>query len=383
MKDEYVLIRVRPNSISHKDATFLGLMEQRILFYSIFTAQDAKSVTFTKQEVEEMFGVNIGYFSDIEQHLKNLRLFGMGLVDEKSKKVHFVNAFQELYYENGVFRFLFSEPFLPQIKSQKERFLRYGLSSIQKFKCKYTIYLYDYLKDYMWGPNWKKENISIATFRQIFKLDDKTYANSNNFKKRCWGPALEEINNFTNYEIEIIQKGYGKAIRYTIIRHKDEDFKKMLDDKKEGITCHLGKILIDTGCEQCMKINKCPNALDTRPLELSYSIYKDDKKGYIHYIENEIYRNKQYNVYERVKNHVASTIEISYYHYILNQGNALNEALLKYGDVNFVPMSEEQMFDRLEFDKRKRTMDEIDRNIYNQDSSTNLEEDDDQVSFDF
>ncbi|PWJ12848.1 replication initiator protein [[Clostridium] innocuum] len=351
---DYKLITVRPNSISDKDAIFLTLMEQRILIYAIFKAQNTKSVTFTKQELEQVYKVKIGSFSVIEKYLKNLRVYGIGITDETNEKAHFINAFQELFYDAGVFRFTFSTSFLPQLKNERERYFRLGVSGFSKFKSKYSLYFYNYLKDCMWGPNWIKEDIPLLEFRNIFKLEPGVYENTHAFMKRCWKPVVDEINQYTLYKIEIKQNGYGKGIRYTIIRHQNEDFKQLTKNKPKEITCHLGKIFIDEGCNLCMKINKCPNAIDTSPLELSYSAYHNDPNGEVNYIEHEIYKNKQYNVYERIKNKVASNIELSYFVDRLAQGHKINEALQKYGPEDFVPLSEEEIFDKNLFESAKQ-----------------------------
>lgn len=315
-KKEYKIITVRPNSLRSEHAVPLAITEQRILFYSIFKIQsDKNTVTFTKQEINDIFRVDFGSFRDIEKYLTKLRTFGMDMIDEKNNKMRFINAFTELIYDNGLFTFSFNKSYLPTLETQKSRFLRYGFKNLENFKSKYTIYLYDYLKDVMWGNISKKENIPYVSFRNIFKLDSKQYAkNNNNFKTRVWGPAMEEINMYTDYKIDITVKGQGQLSLFTIIRYENEDFKQ-----KKNFACHLGKIILDDTCEMCNKINICNVDLDSSPFTAKYSMY-NAKNGHLLYIEDVLYRNKQYCVHQRVLNQVASNYEKAYFNWRLQLG---------------------------------------------------------------
>lgn len=315
MKDEYKLFIVRPNSLRSEHSVQLAITEQRILFYSIFKIQENKnSVSFTRQEISSIFNVDFGSFRDIQRYLTKLRTFGMDIIDEKNQKMRFINAFSSLEYNNGLFTFEFNRSYLPTLENQKERFLRFGFVNIEKFKSKYTIYLYDYLKDIMWGDINKKENIPAAAFRAIFKLNDTYLKNRYNFKQRCWGPALEEINKYTGYKIDITCKGKGQNCTYSIYRYENEDFKKLFNAKRAEYKCHLGKILIDDTCQKCSKINICKNSIDTFPLEVKYSIYHG-QDGFIQYVKEVLYANKQYDVRERVMNGVASPVELEFYNW--------------------------------------------------------------------
>ena len=229
------IITVKPNTLHSKNAKQLSINEQRILFYSIYKIQHSQNtVSFTKQELKEAFGVDFGSYKEVYKYLTSLRSFGIDVESEKDDRLLFVNAFTTLYYDQGIFEFKFSEEFLPVVGDQK-RFLQLGMQSVEQFKSHYSSYLYQWLKGNMWGSRRVVENIGLAEFKAIFKLD----------------------------EIKIVTKGRGEAIRYTIIRIQNEDLAKQQAELKKGesgqkFECKLGLVSISGACSKCLRINKCP-----------------------------------------------------------------------------------------------------------------------------
>ena len=261
VKSEFQIVNVRSRFLRSKRATPLSLSEQRILMYAIYKFQRNSHVQFLKSELEEFYGINFGAYNKIHNYIEHLTHYGMDLNDEANERFIFVNAFEYISYSKGLFKFKFTETYFPQIQLQKERFLQLGLSGFKQFQSVYTLYLYEYLKDNLWGPITKKENIDLETFRSIFYLKDSEYSNNNaNFKLRCWGVAMREINEKTAYKIEIVSKGRGKHIQYNIRRIIDENFKKLNNASK--FECKFGKPTITEQCSKCLYINRCNNKLD-------------------------------------------------------------------------------------------------------------------------
>lgn len=313
------VITVRPNTLTSQSAQSLGINEQRILFYSIFKIQEnTNTVSFTKSEMEERFDVDLGSYKDIKKYLLELRSFGTDIQDEKSEKITVINAFSHLTYDNGLFSFRFNKEFLPAINKQK-RFLLFGMKSIDKFRSKYSVYLYNFLKDRMFGDISSIRNIGLSEFKAIFKLEDDVYKGRNaNFKARVWQPAMEEVNLYSDYHIEILTKGRGDNITYTIIRTENEDLSG--GKKNKEFVCGLGKEIVDIGCHDCMKINKCPFPVKEIG---SYPWDKDNitMNELYDFMSFQLWNNPHYSVYKRVKNHTNSELETIYYNYVLAQSN--------------------------------------------------------------
>ena len=88
------VITVRPNTLNSENAVQLPIIAQRILFYSIYKIQhNQNTVSFTKQELNEAFGVDFGSYKDIKSHLKILRSFGIDIYNDDTEKLLFMNAF--------------------------------------------------------------------------------------------------------------------------------------------------------------------------------------------------------------------------------------------------------------------------------------------------
>lgn len=309
------VITVKPNTLRSPGSVSLGINDQRILFYSIYKIQtNATSVSFTKQELDEVFDIDFGSYKDIKNYLFRLRNFGAGFVNEKTQKISIVNAFSTLDYDNGLFTFKFNQDFLPTLNNQK-RFLMFGMKSIEKFKCKYSIYLYDYLKDSMWGNISLKKNLSLKEFKDIFQLSEDKYKGRNtNFKSRVWQPAMDEINEYTDYKIQITTKGIGDKITFTIHRLENETINFSKTSSTEIFQCYLGKELIDYNCKDCMKINSCPFKVQDISLNSN-----EAWKNISFYMEQNFWGNKYYSLPKRIRNNVASDLELAFYDFAIQQ----------------------------------------------------------------
>lgn len=329
-KDKYEIknkevITVRPNTLHSKSAKQLAINEQRILFYSIYRIQHSQNtVSFTKQELKESFGVDFGSYKDIKKYLTSLRSFGIDIEREGSERLMFINAFNYLIYNQGVFEFKFSDDFLPVIGQQK-RFLQLGMQSIEKFKSHYSSYFYQWLKDNMWGNKRVIPNIGLSDFKAIFKLEPDAYKGDNShFKSRVWMPALREINAYTNYDIKIETKGRGKTLRFTITRIQNEDLAQQQislkrNESKSGqnFECKLGVPVISShSCSQCMRINRCPLPVSGKSWAMIPEPDADNLVGLQFFLYYTFWDNEYYDLMTRIKNGVACQEEKEYYKWI-------------------------------------------------------------------
>lgn len=329
------VITLRPNTLHSPSAKPLSINEQRILFYSIWKIQhNQNSVSFTKSELKEAFGVDFGSYKEIKNYMTSLRSYGIDIDDEKTGRILFVNSFTALMYNNGVFEFRFSPEFLPVIGAQK-RFLQLGMHSIEKFKSRYSVYFYQWLKDNMWGPRRIVANLGLQEFKEIFKLEPDAYKGQNsNFRKRVWQTAVDEINLYTDYEIRVEVKGRGEATRYTVNRLQNEDLSKKRDvslqENKQIFECKLGLATISPACHNCMRINKCP--LNISPEAWMY-VPRDEAdtiNGLRIFQKYTFWDNPYYDLETRIKNGVVSDDEQNYYDYVKKKEKELSEFAVDY-----------------------------------------------------
>lgn len=324
---ENEIIIVQPNTIRSEGAKQLNLLQQRILFYSMLKIQKNKTTsTFTKKEIEDRFNVDFGSNEKIKKVINPLVTFNTTLDLNNNGDFVMIPAFQRLEYKKGTFTFKFNQDFLPQLNNQK-KFLQYAMESIEKFKCKYTVYLYDFLKENMFKDISVISDIGLNDFKKIFKYVDNEKVNADgtvtkpknsNFKARCWEPAVKEINEYTNYKIEISTRGRGDATTFTIHRIKNEDLSKKPKQKEEKeFVCGLSKNLLDYNCNRCLRINQCPfEVLDTAwnfiPPDFWFSL-----EGYRFFMNHTFWGNQYYDITERMKLGLASHLEKDYYDLIV------------------------------------------------------------------
>lgn len=322
-KEEIIILK--PNTLRSEHALPLSITEQRIMFYAIYKIQtNATSVSFTKSELDEMFGVDFGCYRDIKKSLIKLKAFGLDVINDETEDIDITIAFSRLIYRKGVFTFKFNEDFLPAINNQK-RFLQFGMMSIGNFKCRYTVYLYDFLKDSMWGKISLKKNLSLSEFRSIFKIDETKYKENKNFKSRVWLPAMNEINLYTDYTISIETKGQGIATTFTIHRIKNEDLsKKAAMLEVPSFKCGLGKNIVDEACSKCLRINICPFDVNIT----SYTDYKGNLTEPLklaNFMHTIFWQNTYYDLQERINNNVATELENLYYKTVIDKAKQIAE----------------------------------------------------------
>ena len=312
-------IQIRPETYrKSKYSVNIDLKEQRILNYAIYKKQSNKdSVSFTLQELNAFYKVDFGSARKISHYITALRNFGFVFMDEENEEIVAMNAFSLLHYKEGVFTFKFTDVFLPAVNKTK-RYLQLGFAGIQNFRCRFSLYLYNWLKDNMFGNITVKENISLETFRNIFLLEETQYKNNGNFKLRVWEPAMQEINKFTGYRINIVAHGRGPTMRFTIYRLEDEIVEWKKERPKKEFKCYMDKSNIDFGCTQCERVNQCPLKLKISPIYTSIQNVEELSNFEMNQIMNDyFFMNPKYNLYLRINNGIATDLERRYYDHIL------------------------------------------------------------------
>lgn len=337
-------IIVKPGTLLGPYSKFLNINEQRILFFAIYKIQrDKNTVSYSLNELSEAFGgIKFGAFKRISGYVDSLLTYTTS-VSNKKDWVRGVTVFSFIEYKEGVFTFKFNDMFLPEIHRQN-RYIRYGWTSIGQFKCQYTNYLYEFLKDNLWGPNTQKV-LTIDDFKKVFKVPEEKYQGKNaNFRTRVWKPALEEINEFTGYIIDIKTIGKGDKMRFVIERIRDEVFDRK-KEKAKMFECGLGVDLIGRHCSECLRINRCPFTVDIPPeiVPEGASIKELSTYDYEKIMNEVFWHNRYYSLPKRIKNGTATYIEETYYTYILGCRN-LSDSLLTEAELEEIFQEEKDFF---------------------------------------
>ena len=109
---------------------------------------------------------------------------------------------------------------LPFISELKNRFTRYDLKNVAKFKSAYSFRFYELMM------SWQgKDQITVTVdwIREVFDLGDK-YPAIADLKKNVLLPALNDINNTSNLNVTYKQLKKGNVITHFIFKYSVKDF---------------------------------------------------------------------------------------------------------------------------------------------------------------
>jgi plasmid replication initiation protein len=125
--------------------------------------------------------------------------------------VDYLNVFQRIRYEKGLFTFKWSEDIIPHILELKDRYNLTDLTIKSKFKSGFSWLLYDHLKA-CYGY-WHKPFSKEALTRLFCVENTKSYQmNTSLFKKKVLDVAIAEINQFTEFKVWYVEEKQGRSI---------------------------------------------------------------------------------------------------------------------------------------------------------------------------
>ncbi len=225
MKDEMILkvsadmqhdgheIMVRKsNDLIQKSRFDLSVEQQRIVLFLISKISpqddDFKLYDFSIPEFCMVCGIdhdNGGNYEYLKSVLKTLRDKSVGatLPDGRWTTLAWVEK-PYISKKNGTVQIRLDRDMKPFLLELKERFTQYELIYTLNFKSKYTIRLYELIKsrhfhemdEYTFG-------YAVEDLRQRMGADDrKSYAKYTNFKARALLPAVKEINDMSDIDVE-------------------------------------------------------------------------------------------------------------------------------------------------------------------------------------
>lgn len=169
----------------------------------------------------------------------------------------------------------------------KGNFTTFYLNNIMKFKSKHTIRLFEYLYSY---KNIGSVKLSVNDFRTIMGLIDE-YPNYRDLNKRVITPALNEINDSTNVDIEInlFVKRKNKAIDILDFSIKKKNKHMLIQEDSSTLSCvmkrpvvHLKELEVKEPKEVSSQITVDQQAVSSETgYNLKIRTQKEEKKNEI------------------------------------------------------------------------------------------------------
>ena len=189
----------------------LTLNQMQLLAFAIYCTQQDGKTEFHKADFEKKFGIEKYQTGQCKKDVPKLSRLQFSIVDLEKDIVDYMNVFQRIRYESGLFTFKWSDDMVQHILDLKDLYLTTDLGIASQFKSSFSWTLYDYLKAHY--GYWHK-NISKVALLNLFGIsENKSYQiNTGMLKRRVLDVAIAEINKYTELEVWYVEKKEGRSI---------------------------------------------------------------------------------------------------------------------------------------------------------------------------
>jgi plasmid replication initiation protein len=189
----------------------LTLNQMQLLAYAIYSTQQDGKTEFNKAAFEEKFGIEKYQTRHAKEDAQRLLDLKFSIEDLENNYFEYYNVFQSIKYDNGLFRFKWTEDMVPHILELKEKYITTDLTITSQFKSGFSWTLYEYLKAHY--GYWHKP-ISKEALMRLFGVENKkTYQNNTGrFKNTVLDVAIAEINQYTELNVWYVEEKQGRTI---------------------------------------------------------------------------------------------------------------------------------------------------------------------------
>ncbi len=237
MKDNLV---VKSNQIIQA-SYFLTVNEQRLLLACISQLDSreedldiTKGFTLTVEEAQDLFYSDKdrkNAYRDLKDATENLYRREIKLLENEENYTLTRWISSAIIDGDGLTVTLyFHEQIKPYISQLRNNFTEYRLGNIVQLTSVYAIRMYELIVSWSFNSSYKK--MEIRELRELLNLDNK-YKQHNDFDRYVITPAVKQINEFTDFEIEISFKKKGRSFKFVQLRYQQkEDARKTEEQRK-------------------------------------------------------------------------------------------------------------------------------------------------------
>lgn len=217
---------VKANDFIQKSRFSLSLLQQKIVLYLISQIQpwdeDFKLYEFSIKDfcsvcgIEQSSGRN---YQMLRNAIKEIADKSVWVYLEDSAKYTLVRWIEKPYIDerSGIIQIKLDKDMKPFLLQLQGNYTQYELGWTLQFKRKYSIRLYELAKSIHYNDlEVYEKTYHIDELRQL--LDAENYTTWQTFKTRALEPAIEEINLYSDKEIEYEPITYGKTVGHIKLR---------------------------------------------------------------------------------------------------------------------------------------------------------------------
>ncbi len=273
----------------------LNLNEQKVILYAVSkldrSSEKFNVLSLNIREFTEIIGTTSERYTEIREIVRELRKKEIIINTEKKELITGWLSSIEYIKDSGTVELEFSEKLIPYLLQLKARFTRYQLKNVLYLKNKYSIRIYELLKQY---EVIKKRTFTVAELKKILVIEDK-YQDFRNFDTWVIKTSLKEINEKTDLNIAYEKNKKGRAIDSLTFSIKSKENKRYIEYLDQ--TYNIKEFKEKSGLERENFDSKQIIELFTIATEVLVESEQEDlfeyiKLNYLHMIKNKAIKNK-------------------------------------------------------------------------------------------
>lgn len=200
--------------------------EQRLLLACIGQIDSRSAIdndavfTLSVEQARDLFytkGDQRNAYRDLQEAAERLfeRKVRIDLGDKKELLTRFVQSIR-FDHDQGSVQIRFAREILPYLSQLERNFTKYRLSNIVQLTSSHAVRIYELIVSWGTQGQWYKE-MEIDEFRELLGLGEK-YKQNSELKARVTGPAIEQINENTDFELDISFRKSKRAFKWIQLR---------------------------------------------------------------------------------------------------------------------------------------------------------------------
>lgn len=189
----------------------LTLNQMQLLAFAIYCTQQNGVTEFHKADFEKKFDLEQYRTDRAKEDAQKLTRLQFSIEDLENDYFEYLNVFQRIKYDSGLFTFKWSEDMVPHILEIKDKYVLTDLSVTSKFRSGFSWSLYDFLKahyGYWHKPMTKEELMNLFCVENVKSYQDNTGL----FKTKVLDVAIEELKKHTEFDVWYKEIKKGRAI---------------------------------------------------------------------------------------------------------------------------------------------------------------------------
>lgn len=209
----------------------LSLNEQKIVLYAASQIDRDKDnfnmITISIKEFTELLGTTQERYTEFREIAESLISKTLYINKEGSELVTSWLSSMEYITDKGIIELEFSKKLIPYLLQLKERFTRYQLENILYLENKYSIRIYELMKQHQ---NIGKREFELQELKKTLMIEGQ-YERVYDLERRILKPSMEEINEHTDIIIDYEKIKTGRKITGFVftIEAKDQDQKNYIE----------------------------------------------------------------------------------------------------------------------------------------------------------